>query len=439
MISITHLLSTCIDACSRGCQVIRFVDNQRKQSQSQSSSSSSCNTSTTSSAVNQEVMNVTYKVANDPRSALTEADVASQRVILYCLRSVWGDELNIIGEEDSNDDDDDDDNTSNNNDDENICTDEQVFQKYNIKLPQEEAIQSNLCPIMTTTTKTNDNKDIMVEISDLTLYIDPMDGTREFVEGRLDNVQCLIGITWKGQPIGGVIGLPFLWNDNGVIDQTFVVSGLYWKEASFVKTVCIQHHNNTAIAPPSTLPTSTIATQSTHNKNYNELLSSLGSNNNDSNHNNILNVYTGDSDRIHKKHALQYLESWIPNNNINNDNNDPSTILNLCIVGGCGNKILRTLATGLDTNDGNALSIITPGTCSWDTAAPTAILLAATQSFGKQGKITDMFGGALVYDSSGENVTNDLGALISIGPIACSYHNKLCERFHGDSSLFTST
>ncbi len=37
----------------------------------------------------------------------------------------------------------------------------------------------------------------MLELSHTTVFIDPLDGTREFVEGRLDAVQCLIGIAYK--------------------------------------------------------------------------------------------------------------------------------------------------------------------------------------------------------------------------------------------------
>merc|ERR1711862_624883 len=40
-------------------------------------------------------------------------------------------------------------------------------------------------------------------------YVDPLDGTREFVEGRLENVACLIGIAKNNRSIAGVIGLPF--------------------------------------------------------------------------------------------------------------------------------------------------------------------------------------------------------------------------------------
>ena len=37
-----------------------------------------------------------------------------------------------------------------------------------------------------------------VQLSELVVFIDPLDGTREFVQGRLEAVQTLIGISWRG-------------------------------------------------------------------------------------------------------------------------------------------------------------------------------------------------------------------------------------------------
>lgn len=488
MISLNKLLSTCIDSCSRGCQVIRYVDNKRKQ-QSQQNHHPQQQQSSQDQQSDNTNFNVTYKVANDPRSALTEADLASQRVILYCIRSVWGKELNIIGEEDSDDPDDSEDSnntiTDSANDDDD--SDESVFQKYNINLPDEEPIRKDLGyqnhykQNGNDTTKNNNpidtsgSNDIMVAISDLTLYIDPMDGTREFVEDRLDNVQCLIGIAYKGKPIGGVIGLPFLWNDNSnhtdIIngkdvdkksekkenDKVYIVSGLHWENnnvalpsTSFVKTICmekgksidgltLQNHEELFLS----LGSSTGSSGANMMEGLSTTATSTVSPTASSNDNIILNVYTGDSNRIHKKNALKYLSSWMSDNNtdpksVNGTTSNPT--LNIHIAGGCGNKILRTIATGLHsgTKDGNAIVIIPPGTCSWDTAAPTAILFATLALHGIKGKVTDMFGGELVYDSNGKKVTNDLGALVSIGSLAVCYHEKLCSTFRGDDAILNS-
>ena len=421
-VSITELISTCVDACSRGCQVIRSVDEKRKREMKKSD---------IGDADIKKDLNVVYKVADDPRSALTEADLASQRVILHCLRYVWGEGLNIIGEEDGDD-----------GDKRQEDSDEDLFPKYNIQSPKDAPIQFDLCPISTSSDSVEDT--LMLSVSDLTLYIDPMDGTREFVEGRLHNVQCLIGITWKGRPIGGIIGLPFLWNDDGEkMGGVYVVSGLNWGKYSFVNTICvgekgkISHEYDTNFSTP---------------QNREDLLLSLGkpSSSSNDNHDKIpesnvqtLNVFTGDSGRLHQKYALQNLETWTSEKQHDTPENlNPSpyigTILKRCIAGGCGNKILRTISTGIGINDGNAISVIPPGTCSWDTAAPTAILFAALVKYSKQGKVTDMFGGELVYNPTGKKVTNDLGALVSIGPMAGYYHDKISQTFRGDEVILSS-
>ncbi|CAD7969163.1 unnamed protein product [Amoebophrya sp. A120] len=48
-----------------------------------------------------------------------------------------------------------------------------------------------------------------IPVEHITLFVDPLDGTREFVKNRLQNTQTLIGISAYGAPIAGVIGLPF--------------------------------------------------------------------------------------------------------------------------------------------------------------------------------------------------------------------------------------
>ena len=151
-ISLIRLVSTCADACTRGCKVIRSVHTKR------------CSSSSTT-------LGVSYKEKDDPRSALTEADVSSQKVILACLRNVWGEELNIIGEEDSDEEE------------IQVVADAELFQKYNIPNLSQEPVQTDILHDKMNG-KDGTWKETNVSLSDVTLYIDPMDGTREFVEGR---------------------------------------------------------------------------------------------------------------------------------------------------------------------------------------------------------------------------------------------------------------
>ena len=41
------------------------------------------------------------------------------------------------------------------------------------------------------------------------MYVDPLDGTRNFIKGALDKVTTLIGLTYNGRPVAGIISRPF--------------------------------------------------------------------------------------------------------------------------------------------------------------------------------------------------------------------------------------
>lgn len=57
------------------------------------------------------------------------------------------------------------------------------------------------------------------DLSDLTIFIDPLDGTHDFVKGNLECVAILIGITVKGRPTAGVIHLPFIQDEKSKKDR----------------------------------------------------------------------------------------------------------------------------------------------------------------------------------------------------------------------------
>ncbi|XP_065257157.1 3'(2'),5'-bisphosphate nucleotidase 1 isoform X2 [Emys orbicularis] len=48
-----------------------------------------------------------------------------------------------------------------------------------------------------------------IKEEELVVWVDPLDGTKEYTEGLLDHVTVLIGIAYEGKAIAGVINQPF--------------------------------------------------------------------------------------------------------------------------------------------------------------------------------------------------------------------------------------
>jgi 3'(2'), 5'-bisphosphate nucleotidase len=48
-----------------------------------------------------------------------------------------------------------------------------------------------------------------IDIADISIFVDPLDGTSEFVKGRLHCVSVIIGIAYKSKALAGVIYRPF--------------------------------------------------------------------------------------------------------------------------------------------------------------------------------------------------------------------------------------
>lgn len=47
------------------------------------------------------------------------------------------------------------------------------------------------------------------DLDKVIVWIDPLDGTLSFVQGELDSVTTLIGVSYQGVPYMGIIGRPF--------------------------------------------------------------------------------------------------------------------------------------------------------------------------------------------------------------------------------------
>lgn len=173
-LQIGPLLSTCVDACERGCTEIRKIQSKRENGNGE--------------------MKVYFKDEADPRSALTEADEAAQRAIVGSLKAEWEDKILIIGEEDDNDDD---------------------------KNP---SIKSSYEPLRRQLFENDIGETADIDPSDITIFVDPLDGTREFVENRLQNCQVLVGVAIDGEAVAGAIGIPFPAGD--LSEDASIVYGL---------------------------------------------------------------------------------------------------------------------------------------------------------------------------------------------------------------------
>lgn len=110
-----------------------------------------------------------WKKIDDP---VTQADFQSQYIILNGLRQHWP-SLNIIGEE------------------------------VDKKLIPTEFDFANV-QTLTSISQLNDF-DREFNLEDLVVYVDPLDGTKSFVEGRLSDVTTLVGLAYKSEPLLGII------------------------------------------------------------------------------------------------------------------------------------------------------------------------------------------------------------------------------------------
>mmetsp|Transcript_53090 Transcript_53090/g.63972 ORF Transcript_53090/g.63972 Transcript_53090/m.63972 type:complete len:332 (+) Transcript_53090:152-1147(+) len=75
--------------------------------------------------------------------------------------------------------------------------------------------------------------------ADVCLWVDPLDGTKEFVMGNLANVSVLIGIALRDRPVAGVILQPFVGSDGGDVTYGAIDVGVFHnRERVDIETKC---------------------------------------------------------------------------------------------------------------------------------------------------------------------------------------------------------
>jgi 3'(2'), 5'-bisphosphate nucleotidase len=121
-------------------------------------------------------------------SYLTVADQRAQRVVIDGLRAAFGDTLDIVGEEDEEED---------------VVPDTGCGLTVgaggvSTHHAAAEAVSAAAAAV------SSGSYVIPADLEDLnrrdvTVFVDPLDGTREFVKGRIEAVQSLIGVAYRGR------------------------------------------------------------------------------------------------------------------------------------------------------------------------------------------------------------------------------------------------
>ncbi len=447
-IDLAELLSTCIDACRRGCEVIRNVRHKSIH------------------GTTDILDSVLYKIADDPRSALTEADGASQKVIIECLTRCWeahikAGRIKIVGEEeDEHSTDLECDNSFDTAYSEDIMS---HFDNYNCPRPDLEPIQRDMFLALSSSlaSESSGGKDPPEDINntieentasssnatgqlhdEIIIFIDPMDGTREFVEGRIQNVQCLIGITINGVPVAGAMGMPMVHDR-----QIEIAYGLISPPQKQKNSNEESEESSSVVATPVPVLSGVKFFESINPLDILPVSRTITTTAEDNDDDGALMIFSGDSMKPALNIAMDCLENRILLRGTEKSEGDeghggvnmhPPT--RKIVAGGCGHKILslqrhvqslisRHARDAEEYTTVGAISIGPPGSSSWDTAAPTAVLLAVDPN----ARVTDLLGQPLIYD--GENLSNKLGVVVSSGYVATRIHDALCRILSQEEAL----
>jgi len=331
-----ELLKICVSLSKQACKVIHDVQQKREQQGSLSK--------------------VQLKDPSDPRTYLTEADEAAQRVILKGLRQRFGNDLKIVGEEEQ---------------------DDEETERNDIVIEDCDVDTSIISPEFQQP----------LSFSDLVIFIDPVDGTREFVEGRLEAVENLIGISYRDRSIAGVVGLPFYRNTDSL--DPYGIKVLYGVTGGGLRGIESIQQNLTS--------------EDTEDLNF-TISADLG------NSHPVLKTVKENISRAFIEHV--------------------GKSVNFVVAGACGNKILKLLTGEAD------LALLNLKTSRWDTCATEALLRAAG------GNMSTLFGWTIdhkiipvtqVGKDDKEQYLNTLGVIATSKSFMTKFkgisHSQLCQNF----------
>lgn len=210
-----------------------------------------------------------------------------------------------------------------------------------------------------------------VPLEQVCIFVDPLDGTREFVEGRVHNSETLIGISVNNVAVAGAVGLPFWRRRDGRLEE-WLDAGVAGTADTDGPVVVISGVVGGGLGgiPPKDLAAA-------------EARARLGKD--------------AVADAGAALPALEFASS--------EDTADRACIEarllaggRIVPVGGAGNKVLQVLLGRADAALGNLK------TCLWDTCAPEALLVASG------GRMTDYFGEPLNHHADA-NLLNGMGML----------------------------
>ncbi|KAM7336667.1 hypothetical protein ACRRTK_005160 [Alexandromys fortis] len=249
----------------------------------------------------------------------------------------------------------------------------------------------------------------VIKEEDLVVWVDPLDGTKEYTEGLLDNVTVLIGIAYEGKAIAGIINQPYYNYQSNEKEKL--------REQRNEAKVLIPHMLLDDHRLPQTLLPRSHSLQHKPISPWKHQYTSLGQRSDD-----LENTGQAGPDAVlgrtiwgvlglgafgfqlkevpAGKHIITTTRSH--NNKLVTDCIAAMNPDNVLRVGGAGNKVIQLIE-----GKASAYVFASPGCKKWDTCAPEVILHAVG------GKLTDIHGNALQYDKEVKHM-NSAGVLATL-------------------------